>query len=110
MFYISLKKDIRNSEVVSSLSAQVEEGKLAIGRCDYDEWGRNRGTGEVETSYCFDVENTRRFMFMLGVSSEEQLLAQIKTQFTGKSVDAIVCEIKKYCEANAINYSRNIWY
>lgn len=50
---IVLKEEVRNNKPWCLLVAEVIDSKLTVTRVDFEEWGRNSRSGQVEISHIY---------------------------------------------------------
>ena len=107
---IVLVEETRNKKPWCLLAAVITNGRLYITRIDFQEWELNRRNGQVEISYIFDENNTRKFMTQLKESECEKFLKKLKARFSGGSGIIVMTDIEKFCKNHDISYDYSVWY
>ena len=77
-------------------------------------WGTDMGyersrSGEVESNWQFDEENTQKLMLRLGAHNGHEMLAAIVKRFKKKGSSA-TSAIREFCEENEIQYDFYVHY
>ncbi|MDE5651947.1 MAG: hypothetical protein K2I48_00595 [Muribaculaceae bacterium] len=107
---ILLVEEMRDNKPFSALGAEINNGQFILTRIDFQEWERNRHTGQVEISYTFDVENTARLKSILETVTNEQFLIELKRRFGGRSATAVMGKICNFCNRNDLHSRYDVWY
>ncbi len=107
---IVLKEEVRDNKPWCLLVAEVIDSKLTITRVDFEEWERNKRSGQVEISHIYDEENTRRFMESLDETNSDKFLRKLKAMFSKGSGITIMHDISGYCKKHKIDFRYHVWY
>lgn len=93
------------------LTIEYLNGKFYMVKVNWgteEDWVRSRD-GEVEMNWCFDEENTRKFMLRTGTHNAKEMMQAMYERF-GKYKDSADHYIEKWCKEKEIEYSYHVHY
>ena len=110
-YSIKLHDDAANSRVGTMFAIGYQDEKFYMEKLNWgaeEDWERSRD-GEVEMTWSFDEENTKKIMLRMGTHNAKDMMQVMYERF-GKYKAFADIYIEKWCKEKEIEYNYYVHY